>query len=487
MANFITKIGLEMHCEMSKTNSKVFSSAKNEYCEIPNSNIRPLDMGFPGTLPVVNKEAVRLSLMASIILHCRQPEYMYFERKNYYYPDMPKNYQITQNPPEDCVGMEGFLDVEREDGSQFRVGIDNIHLEEDAASLDHYYDTSCIDYNRAGVPLLELVTNPDIHSANDAVTFLEQMRSIYQYANISEADSKKGQIRCDVNVSIMDANLDEENPENWGTKVEIKNINSFGGVRDAINYEIKRQSELKSLGRYNEVEQETRRWDEESGTTIRMRSKVDAIDYKYFVDPNIPKFKIESSWLEEIKKSIPLLPLERKAKYIQEYGLSAYDAKVIVKEREYAEYFETCLEIGMDAKTSANWLTTQILGEINRINISIKDFYLTPKLLKQIIDAIKNGTISSKQAKEIFYQALEEQKEPSSYINSDMAQISDKTELENMITKILEENPQQVTEYKNGKDNLFDYFVGQVMKNTHGKANPVITKEILKDKLDKKR
>ncbi len=485
MANFITKIGLEMHCEMSKTNSKVFSSAKNAYSEIPNSNIRPLDMGFPGTLPVVNKEAVKLSLMASMILHCRQPEYMYFERKNYYYPDMPKNYQITQNPPEDCVGMDGYLDVEREDGSLFRVGIDNIHLEEDAASLDHYYDTSCIDYNRAGVPLLELVTNPDIHSASDAVAFLEQMRSIYQYANISEADSKKGQIRCDVNVSIMDADLDEENPENWGTKVEIKNINSFGGVRDAINYEIKRQSELKSLGRYNEVEQETRRWDEESGTTIRMRSKVDAIDYKYFVDPNIPKFKIEASWLEEIRKSIPLLPLERKEKYIQEYGLSAYDAKVIVKEREYAEYFESCLEIGMDAKTSANWLTTQILGEINRTNTNIKDFYLTPQRLKQITDEVNKGTISSKQAKEIFYKAIEEQKEPSSYISSDMAQISDKKELETIITKILEDNASQVEEYKKGKDNLFDYFVGQVMKNTCGKANPVITKEILKDKLDK--
>ena len=242
MANYIAKIGLEMHCEVSKTNSKVFSSAKNEYNETPNCNIAPLDMGFPGTLPVLNKEAVRLSLMASMILHCKQPEYMYFERKNYYYPDMPKNYQITQNPPEDCVGMNGYIDVEREDSSTFRVGIDNIHLEEDAASLDHYYDTSCIDYNRAGVPLLELVTNPDMHSAEEAVLFLEQMRSIYQYANISDADTKKGQIRCDVNVSIMDANLDETDPDNWGTKIEIKNVNSFGGVRDAINYEIERQT-----------------------------------------------------------------------------------------------------------------------------------------------------------------------------------------------------------------------------------------------------
>ena len=483
MEKYIAKIGLEMHCEVSKTNSKVFSSAKNEYNETPNCNIVPLDMGFPGTLPVLNKEAVRLSLMASMILHCKQPEYMYFERKNYYYPDMPKNYQITQNPPEDCVGMNGYIDVEREDGSTFRVGIDNIHLEEDAASLDHYYDTSCIDYNRAGVPLLELVTNPDMHSAEEAVLFLEQMRSIYQYANISDADTKKGQIRCDVNVSIMDANLDEMDPDNWGTKIEIKNVNSFGGVRDAINYEIKRQTKLKETGEYDSMEQQTRRWDEESGTTIYMRSKVDAIDYKYFVDPNLPKFKIDATWLEEIRKSIPALANERKKKYMKEYALSNYDAGVIVKEREYAEYFEDCIQLGIDAKTACNWLTTQILGEINKEEISIKEFYLTPNLLKQIIDEIKKGTISTKQAKEIFYKAITEKKEPKTFISSDMAQISDAKELETIINKILEENRHQVEEYKNGKDNLFDYFVGQVMKSTRGKANPVMTKEILKEKL----
>lgn len=484
MANYIAKIGLEMHCEVSKTNSKVFSSAKNEYNETPNCNIAPLDMGFPGTLPVLNKEAVRLSLMASMILHCKQPEYMYFERKNYYYPDMPKNYQITQNPPEDCVGMNGYIDVEREDSSTFRVGIDNIHLEEDAASLDHYYDTSCIDYNRAGVPLLELVTTPDMHSAEEAVLFLEQMRSIYQYANISDADTKKGQIRCDVNVSIMDANLDETNPDNWGTKIEIKNVNSFGGVRDAINYEIKRQTKLKENGEYDSMEQQTRRWDEESGTTIYMRSKVDAIDYKYFVDPNLPKFKIDATWLEEIRKSIPALANERKQKYKDTYGLSHYDASVIVKERDYAEYFERCIELGIEPKTACNWLTTQILGEINKEEIPLQDFYITPERLKQIIVELEKGTISSKQAKEIFYKAISEKKEPKTFISKDNAQISNKEELENIINKILEENPKQIEEYKNGKDNLFDYFVGQVMKNTRGKANPVITKEILNEKLN---
>ncbi len=475
MGKYKAVIGLEMHCEL-KSNSKVFSSARNSYNEIPNDNIAPVDMAFPGTLPVVNKKCVHDALMMSMVLNCKQPEYMYFDRKNYYYPDLPKGYQITQM--ESPVGVDGSIEIEV-NGTKKTVKIHDIHLEEDAASLDHYYDTSCIDYNRAGVPLLELVTEPCLSSAEEAVAFLEHMRSAYKYCGVSEADTKKGQIRCDVNVSIMDEDATE-----FGTRVEVKNINSFGNVFDAINYEIKRQSELKDAGRYEEVEQETRRFDEESGTTIRMRSKVDAIDYKYFVDPNLPKFKIDEAWLEEIRKEIPLLALERKEKYITELGLSDYDASVIVKEKEYADYFEECLSLGIDAKTSSNWLTTQILGEINRTEENLNNFYLTPTLLKQITDEIEKGTISSKQAKEIFYKAVEEKKEPKSYISSDMAQISDRGALEEIITKILEENPSQVEAYKNGKDNLFDYFVGQVMKNTRGKANPVITKEILKDKLE---
>ena len=477
MTKYLAKIGLEMHCEVSKTKTKVFSAAENSYKETPNTNVRPLDMGFPGTLPVLNKEAVRLSLMASIILNCRQPEYMYFERKNYYYPDMPKNFQITQNPPEDCVGMGGYVDVYRDDNTTFRVGIDNIHLEEDAASLDHFYSTSNIDYNRAGVPLLELVTKPDIHSAAEAVAFLEHMRSVYQYAGISDADSKKGQIRCDVNISLMDATLDENDPQNWGTRTEIKNVNSFGGVRDAINYEIERQAEILDEG--GEVEQETRRWDEESGTTIRMRSKADAIDYKYFVEPNIPKFKITKEWIEEIKASIPELATERRNKYINEYGISAYDAGVLVKEKAISDYYEECVSLGIDAKQAANWVSVNIVGELNKKNIVIDELFIRPVMLKQITDGINKGLLSSKQAKEIFFKAIEEEKEPKNYINAENAQISDKSELTKLIVDILDANPNQIEQYKSGKDNLFDYFVGQVMKNTKGKANPVITKEIL--------
>ncbi len=481
--DIIAKIGLEMHCEISKTKTKVFSPSKNEYTDIPNVNVNQIDMGFPGVLPVVNKEAVRMSLMASMILNCQQPEYIYFERKNYYYPDLPKGYQLTQETKPAPVGIYGEVKFDC-NGEEKVVRINNLHLEEDAASLDHYYSTSNIDYNRAGVPLLELVTEPDLHSADEAVAFLEHMRSVYQYAGISEADSKKGQIRCDVNISIMDASLDESDPKNWGTRIEVKNVNSFGGVKDAINYEIKRQTELKENGEYDKMEQQTRRWDEETCSTIYMRSKVDAIDYKYFVEPNIPKYKLSKKWLDEIRKSIPELAHERKARYINECGLSEYDANVLIKEKSVSDYFDECLKLGIDAKTAANWVTVQILGYANKFEIEIDELYLTPQRLKYIIDLLQKGTISSKQAKEVFFKVLEEEKEPSEFITEDSAQISDENELEKIIDEIISNNASQVEAYKNGKTNLFDYFVGQVMKNTRGKANPILTKELLNKKLN---
>lgn len=476
MNKYKAVIGLEMHCEL-KSNSKVFSAAKNSYNELANANVVAVDMAFPGILPVVNKECVRKALLMSMVLNCKQPEYMYFDRKNYYYPDLPKGFQITQM--HDPVGVNGHILIDC-NGYEKDVLIHDIHLEEDAASLDHYYDTSLIDYNRAGVPLLELVTEPCLNSAEEAVAFLETMRRIYQYCDVSEADSKKGQIRCDVNVSIMD-----EDAKELGTKVEVKNINSFGNVYDTIVYEIKRQSELKDAGRYDEVIQETRRFDEESGTTIHMRSKVDAIDYKYFVEPNIPKYKISNKWLEEIRLSIPKLPRERKTKYIDEYGLSEYDANIIIKEKAYADYFEECLDLGMDKKVAANWLTVQIIAYLNKYDITLDEFYLKPNLLNQIISELNKETISSKQAKEIFYKALETNQEPKSFMSKDNAQISDKQELNKIVDEVLANSCKQIEEYHNGKTNLFDYFVGQVMKNTRGKANPVITKEILKEKLDK--
>ena len=483
MTKYLAKIGLEMHCEMSETNSKVFSSARNSYETTPNSNISAVDMAFPGILPVVNKEAVKKALMVSMILNCSQPEYFYFERKNYYYPDLPKGFQITQETKPIPSGIYG--EVKYECGDEIKtVRVNNFHLEEDTASLDHFYSTSNLDYNRAGVPLMELVTEPDIHNAEEAVAFLEHMRSVYQYAGVSEADTKKGQIRCDVNVSLMDATLDENDPENWGTKVEIKNVNSFGGVRDAINYEIERQTELLETG--GVIEQETRRWDEESQSTIHMRSKADAIDYKYFVEPNIPKYKISKEWLEEIRASIPELAMDRKNKYINEYGLSSYDAGVLVKEKAISDYYEECVRLGIDTKQAANWVTVNIVGELNKDDTPITEFYITPGMLKQILDGVNDGTLSSKQAKEVFFKALEEKKEPKNFISKENAQISDKDELTRIVCEIMDNSAVQIEQYKAGKTNLFDYFVGQVMKNTRGKANPVMTKEIITEELSKR-
>lgn len=478
-------IGLEMHCEISNTKTKVFSSAENSYKEMPNTNISPVDMAFPGTLPVVNKEAVALALKASMILNCKQPEYLYFERKNYYYPDLPKGYQITQETKPAPIGIYGSLTFECQEKEK-TVRINNIHLEEDAASLDHYPSFSTINYNRAGVPLLELVTEPDLHSAEEAVAFLSTMRSIYQYANISEADSRKGQIRCDVNVSIMDSNLDETDPKNWGTKVEIKNVNSFGGVRDAINYEIKRQIELKENLEYDKMEQQTRRWDEDSMTTIYMRSKVDAIDYKYFVEPNIPKLKLDPEWLEQIRSTIPALAPQRKKIYIEEYGLSNYDATILVKEKEISDFYEEVVKLKGDKKKASNWVTSIIMGYLNKNEMNIKDLYLTPQMLVEIMDMIEKGQISSKQSKVVFQHVVEEKEPPKKVVETlGIEQTSDDQMIRELVVKIVEDHLDLVEKHKKG-GRVFDYFVGQVMKETKGKANPSLTASILKEELDKR-
>ena len=485
MTKYKALIGLEMHCEISETNTKVFSSAENSYKDVPNSNIRPVDMAFPGTLPVVNKEAVKMALKASMILNCKQPEYMYFERKNYYYPDLPKGYQITQETKPAPVGIYGKLEYDCK-GEKKVALINNLHLEEDAASTDHYSSYSTIDYNRAGVPLLELVTEPCFHNSDEAVAFLETMRSIYQYAGISEADSRKGQIRCDVNVSIMDEDLDESDMNNWGTKIEIKNVNSFGGVRDAINYEIDRQTELKESGEYDKMEQQTRRWDEDSLSTIYMRSKVDAIDYKYFVEPNIPKYKLSSSWLEEIRKSIPELASERKTKYIEKYGLSDYDATIIVKDKNVSDYYEEVIKLGGNPKKASNWLTSVILGHLNKYDIEINDIYLTPKMLFDIMKMVEDGKISSKQSKDVLYKCLKDCKEPQVIVDElGLKQVGDEDTIRPLVIEILDAHLDLIEEYRKGK-NVFDFFVGQVMKATRGQANPSLTAKIIKEEIEKR-
>ena len=345
--------------------------------------------------------------------------------------------------------------------------------------MDHYDDFSLIDYNRSGVPLVEIVTEPCMHSAKEAVSYLETLRNTFKYCDISQADTKMGQIRCDVNISLM-----EENKDGLGTKVEIKNINSFSNVAKAIEYEIERQTKLLENNQGNEIIQETRRYDDETDTTIRMRKKVESVDYKYFVEPNIPKFKIDKEYLADIRKEVPVLPYYRYKKYTQDYNLSELDAYTIIKDKKISDYYEACLDINIDPKTAANWVTGNILSVLNRKEIEITDFYLTPIMLKEILDKIEDKTISSKQAKEIFNKVIEEEKEPNNFINN-MSQLSDEDQLREIIKNILNNNTSQVEAYKNGKDNLFKFFIGQVMKETKGKANPVVSNEILKEELSK--
>ena len=330
MDNLHVVIGIEMHCEL-KSNSKVFSKGRNSYSDEANTNISPVDMAFPGILPLVNKKCVEHAIKMASILNCEIADVMMFDRKHYYYPDLPKGYQITQFTKP--VGVNGHIEYEV-DGIKKEALIYDIHLEEDAASLDHFFNTSTIDYNRAGVPLLEIVTKPCFYSKEEVVAFLENIRNIYQYTDISDADTKKGQIRCDVNI-----NLQNDKGEYVTPRVEIKNVNGFSNIAASIDYEEERQKNALKNNLEDELVQETRRYDEESGTTIRMRTKVDAIDYKYFVEPNILPYPITKEWIDEIKKEIPELPLERKKKYMEKYGLSEYDATTIIKNKDISNYF----------------------------------------------------------------------------------------------------------------------------------------------------
>ncbi len=466
-------VGLEMHAEM-KSATKVFSPSSNVYNKMANVNINEIDLAFPGFMPSLNEECVKKAVEMALILKCDVAKYMIFDRKNYYYPDLPKGYQITQNTRP--VGINGNLEVSLK-GTKFNVEILDIHLEEDAAALDHLPTFSLIDYNRAGVPLLETVTAPCMRSADEAIAFLETMCRIYKYTDISEADTKKGQIRCDVNVNLMDDNGNYITP-----KVEVKNVNSLANVKLAILYEEKRQ--LEALANNEPLYQETRRFDEASGMTVHMRSKADAIDYKYFVEPNIPPYEITDEFVENIRKNIPVLADARKDNYMSNLGLDEYNANILIKDINIANYFEKCVEVGIKPKDAANYINGIITSYINEKDININDFYLKPEYLKQINDAKESGILSSKGVKEVFYKSLEEKKEPKNFISKEDAQVSDENLIESIIDSILSSHEKEITEYKNGRTNIFDFFVGEVMKETRGKANPIITKQLLHKKLD---
>ena len=467
-------IGLEVHCEL-KSNSKNFSSARNGFSDIPNSNVSVVDMGMPGILPVVNKGAVRNSIKMALAMNCNIPEYLTFERKNYFYPDLPKGYQITQfkHP----IGTDGYVNV-FVNGEEKKILIHDTHLEEDTASMDHYNDYSLLDYNRCGVPLLETVTEPCINSADEAVAFLESLRSIFLYTDTSYARSDKGQIRCDVNVSLM-----KEDATELGTRVEIKNINSFSGVKEAILCEVARQTEILNNGGVMPLE--SKRYDEGLNQTFTMRSKEDAIDYRYFTDPNLPPIKIDNEWVKEIKNEIPKLHNERFKIYTKEYNVNEKDAYTIVRDKNVSDFYEECIMLLNEPVLISNWLTGDVMKYLNRDSLTINDSKLTSKMLTDLIRMIKEGKINGKQGKEVLEKMMDTGKDANTLVTElGMTQISDENEIRKIILTILNENNNLVNDYKNGK-NVFGYIVGLIMKNTGGKANPVVTSKVLKEELEK--
>ena len=467
-------IGLEVHCEL-KTITKNFSASKNEYTNIPNIHVTPVDLGLPGILPVVNMEAVKKALKTAMALNCTNPDEVLFDRKNYYYPDLPKGYQITQVTKP--MGKNGYLKIVMPDYEK-DVLIHQLHLEEDTASLDHYSTYSLIDYNRSGIPLIEIVTEPCISTSDEAVKFLETLREVFIYCGVSEADSKKGQMRCDVNISLTDS-------DQLGTKVEMKNINSFSSVKAAIEYEIKRQNEVLDKG--EKVIQETRRFDEETLKTYSMREKVDAVDYKYFIEPNIPPVKLTKEFLDNIRKEIPKLQYERYHQYINEYELSEYDANVLVKDKEIADYFEEIISYDIKPKEACSWVTTVILGSLNKLNTNLEGLFITSKMLSEVIKLTLDNKISVGNAKKVLYRAMDEKVDPIAIIEKEhLRQIDDESILVKLVNEALDEHEDIVLQFKEGKDYVANYFVGQIMKKTKGQASPVKTLEIIKEEIKKR-
>lgn len=470
-------IGLEVHCEV-KTNSKNFSSAKNSYSDFPNENVEPTDIGLPGILPVLNKEAFRKSLLMALALNCKTPDIVMFDRKNYYYPDLPKGYQITQMTKP--VGFDGYVMI-NVNGVDKRIDIHDIHLEEDTASMQHFSSFSLLDYNRAGVPLLETVTEPCMNSVEEALAFLEALKGIFLYTGVSEARTDKGQMRCDVNV-----NLKNEFDEYITPKVEMKNINSFNNVKLAIESEVKRQIDCLENGKADELVQETRRFSEDDNKTYRMRTKADAIDYKYYIEPNIPPIRIDDKWIAEIKEDIPALQYERINNYMKELGLSRYDATILVHDKNVSDYFDNVVNMGINPKIASNFITTNILGYLNQNNKRITDIGFNETFLVELLKLVEEGKISSKQSKEIFNKSLETGKSPKELVKElGMEQISDDTTIRSIVVKHLDLHPDLIEAHRKGK-NTFDFFVGQVMKETRGKANPSMTADIIKEEMEKR-
>ena len=472
--NFEAIIGLEIHVQM-KTKSKMFSSSPVTYGAYPNFETTPLDLAFPGTMPIVNEQAIINGIRVAHALNMKIDNELHFDRKNYFYSDLPKGYQITQN--ERPIGYDGYVDIETEDGVR-RINVERIHLEEDTCKQLHFNDYTLVDYNRAGIPLAEIVTKPDIRSGLEAQKYVETIRSIVQFLDVSDGKMEEGSLRCDVNISLRPFGSDK-----FGKKVEIKNLNSTANIRLAIEYEISRQTTLLLTGQ--SVEQETRRFDEERKETVLMRKKTDAVDYKYFPEPNIPPIKLSDEFIKHAIETSNELASSKEKRYLAA-GLNAYDASLLIANREVSMYFDEAYKNCKNPKALANWINVDVLAILNKDEIGIEDFYISASNLAKLVNLIEDKVISNKQARDVFARMLRRDEDPSKIVESmGLVMISDEGELLKIINEVLDNNAQSIADYKNGKDRALGYLLGQVMKVSKGKANPslcssIILKEIAK-------
>ncbi|MCS7198776.1 MAG: Asp-tRNA(Asn)/Glu-tRNA(Gln) amidotransferase subunit GatB [Caldimicrobium sp.] len=474
---FEAVIGLEVHVQLS-TQSKLFCSCSTKFGSHPNSQICPICTGQPGVLPVINKKAVEYALKLALALGCKINLYSVMARKHYFYPDLPKNYQISQYDLPLAEGGEVEIEV---NGNRRRIGLTRIHLEEDAGKLVHDENLpySYVDFNRTGVPLLEIVSKPEIYSPEEAVSFLKTLRSIVRYLGICDGNMEEGSLRCDANVSVRPKGSKE-----FGTKVELKNMNSFKHVERALSYEIRRQIGLLLEGR--EVIQETRLFDETTQTTHPMRGKEEAHDYCYFPDPDLIEIKLEESFLEEIKRSLPELPLRRKERFEREYNLSSYEAGILTEEKTLADFFEDTLKIYPNPKALSNFILTEVLRYLNRDKIDISQSKLTPAHIAELLELVDKELLSITLAKQqVFPEVYEKGLSPKRVMEErGLVQESSEEFLRKVCEEVLAENPQEVVRYRGGKKGLLGFFVGQVMKKTQGKANPKLVNKIIAELLE---
>jgi aspartyl-tRNA(Asn)/glutamyl-tRNA(Gln) amidotransferase subunit B len=472
-----TVIGLEIHAQLA-TKSKIFSGSSTAYGAEPNTQANLVDLGYPGVLPVLNKEAVRMAVKFGLATGSQIASRSIFARKNYFYPDLPKGYQISQY--ELPIVQHGKLEIVLDDGARKTVGITRAHLEEDAGKSLHedFHGLSGMDLNRAGTPLLEIVSEPDMRSAKEAVAYMKKIHTLVRYLEICDGNMQEGSFRCDANVSVR-----RVGEEKFGTRCEIKNLNSFRYIEKAINYEVERQIELIEGG--GKVRQETRLFDPDKGETRTLRTKEEANDYRYFPDPDLLPVVLDLSFVNGVRETLPELPDEKAARFIEQYSLSAYDAGVLTASREMAEFYETVVRgLGGHPKLAANWVMGEFSGGLNKDNIEIKEAPITAERLSGLLARIVDDTISGKIAKDVFEQMWAERKSADEIIEAKgLKQITDTGAIEKVIDEVMAANPKQLADYRSGKDKLFGFFVGQVMKVTGGKANPAQVNELLKKKL----